>query len=167
MKEKLANKNFIYLFAGILCLISIFMIFASSFTYTVGVGELRQVVSFKGYEAVFGNVQNGYRILNFSIFNLLSYILVCVALILLVLRFFNVIKSKNIDYIIVMLLVVACIFFFCCVSFVRWNPDFKADLNLMGAKFALGSGSIVSAIFTLVAAVLIAIINLLRKDNKV
>ena len=117
--------------------------------------------SFTGLQVVFGysviqdlGILGGTQIwedLGFSFFNLLPYIFVLAALVLMALRKFGVV-SKWFTLIAVLLFILAAVFFFLQVSFcvpLKNMPEQTIE------KFALGNGSLLATISSALAGLLL------------
>lgn len=151
-KQFFTLQNILYLVVSVLSVVTICMMFVTAFTTTQSATVLGQTVenvtTYTGLEAIFGKED----VLLFSFMNLLSYILVLAALVLLILKLCGVLKSKVFDYVIVALFVVAAVFFFLTVQFVVWEESAKSVLDLAQSTYALGAGTIVAGVLSLLSA---------------
>jgi len=125
---------------------------------------LTTVTKYKGYQAVFG--LKDY--MNFSVLNLIPYVLVALAVVFAVAAVASNKKAKTFRYVSAALFIVAGVLLFFTVNFVNWTEGYKAVLDvaintLKTTKLSLGVGTIISAIVSIVAGICMAAQNLLKK----
>ena len=134
--------------AFVLAVVSIFMIFAPALNVK---GTLIND-TYSGVHTTFGFIDGDYVYLSFSFLNLLPYLLIIFALVLLVLKMANVIKAKYIDYIIIALLVVAGVLFFLNTVMTNFSQSYANTINNFSLKKSMLTGPIVAGVLTLVSA---------------
>lgn len=134
--------------AVLLGIVAIVMMFAPS----IGIKDLN--TTFKGMEVTFGYQGSlwGFSgtILEFSIMNLISYILVAGGIVFTILGALGR-GSKFAGFIAAGAFVVAGIFFFLMPQYVIFSSGAKRLFDLLGKKLTLGAGAIVSAVCSLLA----------------
>lgn len=143
--------------AGIIMgVVAILMIFLNGMNI-IGLGD-SDVASFTGLQATFGDENEG---LNFSFLNLLSYILVVVAIVMLILTLVGVFKKKWINYISAALLVVGGILFFFTAQFAVLNDVIQSLIDLANSLkdssvvFVPGYGSIIAGVLSVIAGLVV------------
>lgn len=152
-KEIFTLKNLLYALAAVVAVVAICMMFVNAISYNYTALGRTYDLSFTGVEATFGKED----VLGFSFMNMLSYILVLVALIIVVLKLCGVFKSKIFDYVAFALFIVSAVFFFLTVQFVVWNDALKTFFDTVEVTFSLGAGAIVSGVMSLLAAGSVAV----------
>lgn len=167
--KKISFNKILYGIAVLLSVVAIFMIFAPalSISYTG-----HDNATYSGLQAVFGysvtrgsgalSVTTNY--LSFSFMNLLTYILLIVAIVLLVVKLCGKLNSKIVDYIIAVLLVVSGIFFFVTSNFAVLAGFYDATADAITRT--LGAGAIVAGILALVSAIVVVVASVLKPAKK-
>ncbi|MBQ8451835.1 MAG: hypothetical protein IJ538_03565 [Clostridia bacterium] len=143
--------------AVLLGIVAVCMIFVHSLTVNLALGATAE---YTGLQATFGYTAKGTLVdvvhFSFSFMNLLSYLLVLAAVVLVVLRLANVVKAKAVDWIAVILFVVAGVLFFLM-------PQLAVSELYNGVTKTLAVGAILSAVFSLVAGALVCVKAVLKK----
>jgi len=157
-KNKKLNSIIFYAIALLLGALAVAMIFAN----VCGIqNENNMAYELTGIQATFGYSEQTKLLgtlyyTNFSILNLLVYVLLIAGVMLTILKMFKVIKSGTFDYVIVALFVVAGILYFMVPNFVVYGNDWSTAVNIAlkagGAKVVL-AGGIVGGISSILAAV--------------
>lgn len=167
--KKISLNKILYGIAVLLSVVAIFMIFAPALgiSYTG-----HDNATYSGLQAVFGysvtrgsgalSVTTNY--LSFSFMNLLTYILLIVAIVLLVVKLCGKLNSKIVDYIIAVLLVVSGIFFFVTSNFAVLAGFYDATADAITRT--LGAGAIVAGILALVSAIVVVVASVLKPAKK-
>mgnify|MGYP000847446768 CR=1 FL=1 len=162
MKNRKFVSEFVSLFQIILLFVALVMIFLPAININDG------DVIYSGLDVVFGKVvihdiligTFEYTVLEFSILNLLAYVLIFVGIIILLFMFLNKIKgSKTVDFMMFLILAVAGVLLLFTIKFTIVGEGFTdlysffsgSDFNLSNyAK--LGTGPIIGGVCTLVAS---------------
>lgn len=157
--SKFSVNNLLYCGATILGVVAICMIFVSAFSVK------RPLITdtFSGLQSVFGFAENDFTYLSFSFMNLLTYILVVVAVLFAILKLCGVLKSKLLNYVIAALFVVAGVFFFLTSTFAVYGEVYKTYVEAVGSSVALGAGSIVAGISSICAGCLTLVSSFVKK----
>ncbi len=155
----LTLNNIMYALATILGVVAICLMFAPSISYTVTVLGKDVTTAYTGVQVTFGHNVKDVAYLAFSFMNMLSYVLLLVAVVLTVLKLCGVLKSNIVNYVIVALYVVSAIFFFCTVSFTVFGEYFETLKNI---EWKLGVGAIVSGVLSIVSALLVLLTVVLK-----
>ena len=148
-KRKYDLKNIYYIFASVLVVVAIFMMFAKC--VSLGAKSDKLTISFvpayfTGIEAVFGHEGS----LKFSPLNLLTYLLAIASLIMLIIKAFGVKKCKSLNAIIPILLVVCGIMFF--LSGIFLVKESATPIKGLTITKNCETGAIVSGIMCLLAS---------------
>ena len=157
-KSSKGGANLYYGCAALLALVAVIMIFVVNLKI---VGSLTEVVYYEnnGLNAIFGFKDGNIEVYSFSFMNLLTYLLLVAGLVLVVLKMFNVVKSKIVDFVAMCLFVVSGIFFFLMPSFAVCPY-----LTAYGATtIQLGIGAILAGVFALVSACVLVLKAVLKK----
>ncbi len=158
INKKYDLKNLYYVAAICLCIVAVCMMFVTS--VSLGAKSSKMEITFTpayftGIEAVFGSEGN----LKFSFMNLLTYIIVLAAIVILILKASGLKKCSILNYIPLILLTIAGIFFFCSgVFLVR-----ESSLAIKGITITknIETGAAVAGIMCLLAGLtsIIPLIN--------
>ena len=156
-KKKVQLKLIFDVLAVVLSVVAICMMFVKS-VYVQGVLK----AEYTGLEATFGcvNSDTDLSFLEFSFMNLLPYILLVGAVVLIVLSVCGMAKGKLTRYLSCGLLVASGVLFFCIGAFVV-----PGDFYVVKVTTELAVGSIVAGSCALVAAVC-ELLTLLLKTKK-
>lgn len=142
-KKSKKQSQFFDPIALIFAIAAICMIFVAGVNYT---GKyFGSESSFAGTEIVFGN-DRGF---GFSFMALLPYVLTLLGVVLLGLKAFGV---ANLEIFAFAAFVVAAVFFFLTASFVVISDEYLDKLIRVAGDFKLGVGSILSGVFSALAA---------------
>lgn len=139
--------------AVILAIVAIVMMFVPS------VGVKDSDTTFKGMDATFGYqgtvpvIGTKYTVFEFSIMNLISYILVAGGLVFTILGALGK-GSKFAGFIAAGAFIVAGVFFFLMPQYTVFNSEATRYLGNLNENLKLGAGAIVSAVCSLVAGAL-------------
>lgn len=169
MKDKLTLKNLLYAFAVVLGIVSILMMFLTAFTATVSAGVASTTTNYTGVQATFGYsetvLNNTVEILAFSFMNFLPYLLLLAGVVLALLKFLGVLKSKVVDYVLIALFVVSAVLFFFAPNMVVYADDATKKI-FEATTIGLGVGPILSAVFAICSAASVAVSTFFLKDKK-
>jgi len=167
--KKISLNKILYGVAVLLSVVAVFMIFAPALgiTYTG-----HDNATYTGLQAVFGYSQTKTilgasvttNFLSFSFMNLLTYILLIVAIVLLVVKLCGKLNSKIVDYIIAVLLVVSGIFFFVTSNFAVLAGFYDATADVITRT--LGTGAIVSGVLAIVSSIVVVVASVLKPAKK-
>lgn len=165
----LTLQNVLLLLAVVLGVVSICMMFVNSVTLgakstTIDISS--KPVSYTGVQATFGEE----HIFAFSFMNLLTYILVLVAMVLSVVKMFGPLKSKVANYVITALFVVAGVFFFCSGAFSVLAETTDAVSGALSSAVtitkSITTGAIVAGCLSLTAGVLTLVPTFAKTKTK-
>ena len=159
MKDKLTLKNLMYALSVVLGIVTILLMFGDWAVYNgVAKGSYTGVQATFGYSesTLLGNVE----VLNFSFMNLLPFLLVLACVVLALLKFLGVVKSKIVDIVMIVLFAVSAVLFFCASNFVVFASEY-ANLELK-----LGAGAIVAGIMSILSAGVVVLPAFVLKGKK-
>ena len=143
-KKKVELKLIFDVLAVVLSVVAVCMIFVKS-VYVQGL----LTAEYTGLEATFGcvNPDTELSFLNFSFMNLLPYILLVLAVVLVILSMCGIVKGKVAKYLACALLAVSGILFFCIGAFVVPGDFYvvKVTTGLMVGAIVAGSCALVAA----------------------
>lgn len=147
-------SNLLYIGALVLGVVAICMIMTTSLTIEGSVGSYKGTTGVSGIKVVFGAEDDGFL---FSFMNLVPYILLVAAVVLLVLKVLGKMNGGLANIVATVLFVVAGVMFLMVPNFVVLEETFKKlfDLALKTelVKKVAGTGAIISAICSFVAGV--------------
>ena len=146
------------------CLEVVFAIAALCMIFLPAIGVKDSDTSYSGLNAVFGystktnllvsTVET--QVFSFSFLNLLTYLLVLIAVVLLILKLAFKKQAKLVNLLSIILLIVAGVFFFLVVQFSVVAEGFSKLYAAFGsdpkAGLTLGIGAILGGVFALVSA---------------
>lgn len=158
MKDKLTLKNLMYALCVVLGVVTILLMFGE-WAVDKNIADF----SYTGVQATFGySVEEPFPIdyLNFSFMNLLPFLLVFACIVLAVLKFLGVIKSRVVDIVMIVLFVASAVLFFCANNFVIFASE------LVKLKLKLGAGAIVAGILSILCAGTVVLPAFVLKDKK-
>lgn len=162
MKDKLTLKNLLYAFAVVLGIVSILMMFLTAFTANT-------TTNYTGVQATFGYsetvLNNTVEVLAFSFMNFLPYLLLLAGVVLALLKFLGVLKSKVVDYVLIALFVVSAVLFFFAPNMVVYASETTKKI-FEAMTIGLGVGPILSAVFAICSAASVAVSTFFLKDKK-
>lgn len=157
-KKKVELKLIFDVLAVVLSVVAICMIFVKS----VAVQGLLKA-EYTGFEATFGciNPDTELSFLNFSFMNLLPYILLVCAVLLVILSMCGIVKGKLAKYLACAFMVASGVLFFCIGAFVV-----PGDFYVVKVTTELAVGSIVAGCASLVAGALECLTFVLKTKKK-
>lgn len=173
MAKKKSNVSPLLAMLSIVCgVVSICMMFVKSINV---VGYLNTSKEYTGMQATFGYTAENSKVseLAFSFMNLLPYILLVVAIVLVVLSILGVSKSKIVKFVACGLFVVSGILFFCEGSFTVLGDLFNNKAtqivgSITSAEITanLAVGAIVAGASSLVGGALMLLSTFMAKKSK-
>lgn len=167
MAKKKAKSNLgkiLYFMAAALGVVAIVMMFVDS-VKEPNIEVFGKVVEGEGYsglKVVFGYKENDVEIFKFSFMALLPYLMVVASVVILIINMISKKSSKILDLVSVAIFVVAGVLFFCMPSFMQFADNIIGK-TVSEIDFKLAIGSIVSAISSIVAGVVVLAKALLKK----
>lgn len=140
--------------------VAIAMIFVTSMNINGSVFGLEGTTSFTGLDVVFGMSEGDVTFIEFSFLNLLPYVLLVVAVILLILSLLGVVKKNLVNYVAALLMIVAGVLFFLTVNFTILNEAFQSAIDLVNiakelVTKTLGVGAIVAGIASILGGLVV------------
>ena len=165
-KKKGSNLGkILYAVAAVLGLVAVAMLFVRAVSVPdveTLVGTIETDAGYTGFETVFGKSEEDVKILSFSFMALLPVLLAVAGIVLSALQATSKKGSKLFDLVIVACFVVAGVLYFIMPSFLVFADNIVAKA-LAEIDYTLGVGSIVAAISSIVAGVVVLAKTLLKK----
>ncbi len=158
-KKKNNIGKILYGLAVVLGLVALAMIFVDA--VELSMKGISQTEGLTGLEVAFGRSENDVKILEFSIMALLPVILAVAGVVLSALQAVAKKGSKLLDFVIVACFVVAGVLYFVMPSFVVYSDAMALFKDAYVKKLAIGS--IVSAVCSILAGVVVLAKSLLKK----
>ena len=166
-KKKNNLGNVLNLLAIVLGVAAVCMLFLTNFVVTdSATGALSE--NYTGLQTVFGYATENSTYLMFSFMNLLPYLLVIVAVVLLTLKVAKISKCKLLDLISAGCFIVAGILFFFTTNFVILSEGYVdtikvANLIKTVVSTSLGFGAIIAAISSILAGTFVVVSKFISK----
>lgn len=158
-KKKKQKISYLPLLSAVLGLVSVVMIFLAAVNYSVvkGVTDLENVVTYSGLQVAFGLTEGDLFSVEFSIMNLLPYVLALGGVVVSVFCYLAK-GSKLFAFISAGAFIVSAVFFFLSPSFVVL-PKLTV---LVKENFSLGIGSIIGGALSALAG-LVSLAQVVKK----